>query len=527
MVALAASGDAVKFEIIAPTSAVVGEAIDVTVRALKNNNQVATEYRGSIIFATDYLGDTLPMPGQSIAFTAEDAGEKKFSKGVVFKKTGKQKIFVSDVSDDVLWEVTVDVQEWGTSSSTSSGTVQDISLITPENNSQIPSDTIMVSGTTRKNSKVSLSLNGKTAGTVVSDDSGLFTKELTGVDQENNILTASLLDASDTAIATSSEVRFTKIVATWSIYGLTISPATSVTAGSNMTLTIEAQAWLSSVSATLDGTVLSAKEWAAGKYVIDTVAPQKEWSYPIDVTATSVTNQDTKKEKMATLTVTATPVLNPTFKEVKTETDLDGKVTFSFKVENAPENLEKFKIMYGTGASALDKEVSTQAAATIKQWDNYIWYIPWLPGGTYTFKIYGQSATGAIDGLVSEPITATIGAKTCTIGNVWDIKISTDSSKSVLTWASIDGAVGYNVYKIDTDGKYILVQKVTEPKYTVFLSKWTVEYEDFAVKALCGESTESLDYSKASQVQTGPVAVAFVVIISGILAGLILRKRYS
>lgn len=70
---------------------------------------------------------------------------------------------------------------------------------------------------------------------------------------------------------------------------------------------------------------------------------------------------------MATLTVTATPVLNPTFKEVKTETDLDGKVTFSFKVENAPENLEKFKIMYGTGASALDKEVSTQAAATIKQ----------------------------------------------------------------------------------------------------------------------------------------------------------------
>lgn len=72
----------------------------------------------------------------------------------------------------------------------------------------------MVSGTTRKNSKVSLSLNGKTAGTVVSDDSGLFTKELTGVDQENNILTASLLDASDTAIATSSEVRFTKIVAT-------------------------------------------------------------------------------------------------------------------------------------------------------------------------------------------------------------------------------------------------------------------------------------------------------------------------
>ncbi len=385
----------------------------------------------------------------------------------------------------------------------------------------------MVSGTSRKNSKISLALNGKEIGTVVSDDAGLFTKELTGIDQENNILVASLLDASNTAIATSPEVKFTKIATTGSLYGVTVSPSNSVASESKITITVEAEAGLGSVSLSLDGTALQTKETSAGKYVVETVAPQKEGSYPIDVTAKSLTNQETKKEKMATLTVTVKEVLVPSFKNVKTETDTDGKVTFSFTVENAPENLQKFKIMYGTGASALDKESVTQDAGTIKKGDIYTWYIPELVAGTYTFKIYGQSSTGAIEGLVSEPITATIGIKTCTISNVGKIAVSTDSSKSTLTWDAVEGAQGYNVYKIDDDGKYVLVQKVMEPKYTVFLSKGAVEYGNFAVKALCGDSVESTDYSAVSKVQTGPVAVAFIVVISGILAALILRKRYS
>lgn len=120
---------------------------------------------------------------------------------------------------------------------------------------------------------------------------------------------------------------------------------------------------------------------------------------------------------------------------------------------------------------------------------------------------------------------ATIGIATCTVSNVGKINISTDTSKSVLTWESVPGATGYNVYKIGSDGKYNLVTKTKDPSYTLFLSQGAITYNDFAVKATCGNNTESGDYSQASKVQTGPGLVAFAVILSGIIAFLALRRR--
>lgn len=92
---------ATQIEIIAPTTARVGEAIDITLRAVDKDNNTVPSYRGSVIFNTDNIGDTIPAPGKTVAFTADDNGEKKFSKGVIFKKSGKQKIFVYDVSDEI------------------------------------------------------------------------------------------------------------------------------------------------------------------------------------------------------------------------------------------------------------------------------------------------------------------------------------------------------------------------------------------------------------------------------------------
>lgn len=75
-----AASSAVKFQIEAPTTAKVGEAIDVTIRAVDKDGQIATDYRGSILFDTDWIGNTVPSPNKTITFTEEDKGEKKFSK---------------------------------------------------------------------------------------------------------------------------------------------------------------------------------------------------------------------------------------------------------------------------------------------------------------------------------------------------------------------------------------------------------------------------------------------------------------
>ncbi len=67
-------------------------------------------------------------------------------------------------------------------------------IVSPAKNSKITSDVVIVSGKTRKNSKVSLSVNGKDMGAVLSDESGVFTKSISGITQDSNILSASLID---------------------------------------------------------------------------------------------------------------------------------------------------------------------------------------------------------------------------------------------------------------------------------------------------------------------------------------------
>lgn len=536
--AAAQSSGATQLKIEAPATAVVGEAFDVTVTVLDKDGKVATGYNGSIVFATEWIADTVPMPGRPISFTAEDAGVKKFSKWVTFKKAGKQKLSAYDLTNDVSGEVTIDVQEGAATTTT---TTEELQILTPSADSKITGNTLVISGKARKNSKISLSLNGQDIGTVVSDNDGLFTKEVSNISQENNILKASLMDASNAVIASSPDVKFSKSNESSSIYGLSILPGTSVAASTGITLTIDAIKGLSSVTAMLDNTLLTAKETSEGKYTISTTAPLKAGSYPIKVTAKTITGQETSKDALATLVVTdkpaaptatgttatgavVTPVAKATFKNVKTETK-DGKVTFTFGVDNAPTELKNFKISYGAGSSVSGNSVTTQDAQKILKDGLYTWYIDKLTPGDYTFKIEWQSATGSIAGLVSENISATIGTVSCTISNVGNISVKTDSSKSVLTWDAVPTATAYNVYKIDANGKYNLLQKVTTPSYTIFLSQGAVSYDNFAVKALCGDGTESKDYSQASKVQTGPGAIAFVVILSGLIAAFILRRK--
>lgn len=59
-----------------------------------------------------------------------------------------------------------------------------------------------VSGNTKKNSKVILKLNGTEVATLVSNDVGIFTKNLPNITQTTNILSASVLDGNNTVIGT-------------------------------------------------------------------------------------------------------------------------------------------------------------------------------------------------------------------------------------------------------------------------------------------------------------------------------------
>jgi hypothetical protein len=524
--AVAASGATVAgFEITAPTTAVVNEAIDITVRAVDKDKKTVTNYRGSIIFDSDNFWDTIPSPGKAIAFTAENNGEIKFSKGITFKSAGKQKVYVYDVADDNLTGEAV-VQVDG-KSGTSSGTTETVTIITPENNTQISGDSIIISGKARKNSKVSLILNGKDIGTVSSDESGIFTKNISGITQDKNILLANLIDADGKTIGTSSSINFSKSTKTTGFYNMTITPGTTVEAGSEITLTVESDPAMKNVMILIDNTLLETKEWDAGKYTIKTIAPAGSGIYNLDVTITDPTGQITKKEKAATLTVTAkAPPAQSNFKNVRVESQ-DQKVLFTFSVENAPVELDKFKILYGENEQTMTGEAITYSTGKIQKPDGtYSWYISNLAPKTYFFKILGLKADGTwIDKMASESVSAMVGKTTCTIGNVGNLLVEKNDGKSIISWMSVTGAISYNVYKVSSTGEYALFQNTKEPRLEVLIASGAVKNEDFVVKGLCDEKTLSTDYSKASQVQTGPWMIAILIIISGIMSIMMLRRR--
>ena len=530
----AATGSTVQLEILAPTTARVGEAIDITLRAVDKDKNTVTAYRGSVIFNTDNIWDTVPAPGKTVAFTADDNGEKKFSKGLIFKKSGKQKIYVSDVSDDIMGEATITVDIASTTTPVSD---QSITIITPENGTKLTGDMAMISGRTRKNSKISIKLNGQDAGIINSDEGGIFTKNITGLTQEDNILTASLLDGSGLPIANSPEIRFGRVLATASTFGVSISPASTVEASSPIDILIDATPGLADLSVSLDGTILTAKESTAGKYSIKTVAPQKSWVYKLLLTQKDGLWQIKNIDSPTSLTVTAsfmaptlTPTMTPvpTFKNVKTTTE-GSRVVFDFAIENAPSDMTSFKIAYGKNADSLTQEVTTMNLDKIASMSSpgwYTWYIDHIPSDTYTFKIFGRTKEGSlISGLVSESIVATIGKESCSIGNVAGLTVATDVSKSTISWMALSGAISYNIYKVSPAGDYTLFQNTKDTMYTIFLSQGAVIYEDFVVKALCDNTTESKEYSSMSRIQSGPGMITIIVIIAAILGAFLMRRR--
>lgn len=77
---------------------------------------------------------------------------------------------------------------------------ESITITTPEKGSTVTNDTIMMSGKTKKNSKVSIKLNTKELGTTQSNEDGIFTYKIAGIDQQSNALSVSVLDGTNAVL---------------------------------------------------------------------------------------------------------------------------------------------------------------------------------------------------------------------------------------------------------------------------------------------------------------------------------------
>lgn len=138
-----------------------------------------------------------------------------------------------------------DTQSTGTSGDT-------VSILTPENNSAQPGDSVTITGKTRKNSKVGIFLNNTDAGSVISDADGAFIKTVSGLNEKTYILQAKLYDANNVVLATSPDTKFNLANDLPQFYGITFNLGTTVEASSPLEVTVDAEPSLSEVNIIID-----------------------------------------------------------------------------------------------------------------------------------------------------------------------------------------------------------------------------------------------------------------------------------
>ena len=379
------------FEVTTKGTARIGEAIDMTIKAVDKTGNIKKDYTGTIYVTVENDSKaTVPQAEEGYTFKNADQGTYTFSKGLSFTKEGKMKVSVLDAENDNLEGTTTVTVSTGDATAVAP-TKESVIITSPDNGSEIPANAIKVTGTAKKNSNVQIFLNGLKIGETQTNETGNFLYEIKKVDQEQNVVQVKLLDGNNAIVGESPSTSFKTGSGGPLFTSLTVKEGTKVSAGAVLNLEVVADAKLKEVSASIGDIVQILKESVDGKYVGTVTTPNLAGSYPIGVTLKNDLGKTTIKEAAATIEATELASL---FKNIKSEVT-PKKVAFTFGIENAPKDLVKFKFQYGSDTGTLDKESVTFDLAKIKTASGfYSWFIKDLDPLNKYFKIVPLDAAG-------------------------------------------------------------------------------------------------------------------------------------
>lgn len=112
---------------------------------------------------------------------------------------------------------------------------------------------------------------------------------------------------------------------------------------------------------------------------------------------------------------------------------------------------------------------------------------------------------------------------------ITNVKLVKMKTKSVLSWDKVAKATSYNLYKKERNGTGMtLIQNLTENQVEIMIQWDTIEYDDFAVKAVMKNEScevESNDYSTMTTVQTGPREIILIILSLLMVGGIFYIRR--
>ncbi len=289
---------------LSPSIIKSGEALDLSIEAVDKNDNVVKDYVGNILVfsETDSEADfPTVLRDSSYQFEIADEGSVTFENAVVFKNAGTQSLSIYDLDDDTIWwEASVEVTEKQIIKDTV------INILSPEDRVTLGGDEVVISGTTKKNHAVKITIDDSTTLEAISDSDGIFevtAKEL--IDGEHTIL-AHVLDA-DKNITGESEQITIEIDASLPVFkSFDAKPdLTELEPQSEIEVIVLATRGITKVQVILNDTIEVLGEVSDGMYTKVINVPEEAGSYTIDVYLEDELSHNLKIQWVETLEVKA------------------------------------------------------------------------------------------------------------------------------------------------------------------------------------------------------------------------------
>lgn len=276
--AFAAEGDRLEI-IFSPENAKVGEALDLTIKAVDKNGAVIKDYSGSVlIFSNTNPEVVLPssLNDNTYKFTEADQWVKKFENGVKFTKAWNQTLNIFDYDNEEI----NGIAEVKISDSWLTGKAE-ISFISPEEWLTIWEDKIKVSGSTSKNHKVKIILNWTEDYNTNSNNDWVFEKELEKLKKWENIIKAQVLDADNNILWETKELKI-KVETNWlSIKSVKVLPE-EVFVEWPYNIELISETGLKEVNVLINDSVIKLTEEWNWVYKWSSFAPKNPGNYKVD-----------------------------------------------------------------------------------------------------------------------------------------------------------------------------------------------------------------------------------------------------
>lgn len=298
-----------------PESVKVWESLDLTIEAVDKNWVTVTDYQGTVlIFSESDAEASLPiiLEDNTYTFKSSDLWKTKFENAVKFSKEWTQNIYVYDFDNDLVFGI-AEAKITGGSVATSS---KEVTIISPENWTIIWDNKIKVSGTSEKNHQIKLLINWVWDTIIMTNNEWIFEKDVTNLQEWENVFVAKLLDADGNETWTSNEVKIKVDKNTISLTNVKVTPEEVETEWA-FELEVLATPGLKEVSAIINDIITKVEEKESWKYLAKMYAPKEEWVYPIDVTLKDDIWHEKKELWASSITVKAPTIIVEEPKEPK------------------------------------------------------------------------------------------------------------------------------------------------------------------------------------------------------------------